>query len=462
MPTATELRQKGAEHRRPVRAITDKYPDNAQLGAWSAEDRQAYDRAWGEVCSLKDQIDGIEADDQRRRQVKDTLAEMERPVDVGASRIQPDRPGTGPGYTAQPDRAGPYTINLQRPGDRKPTQIMLARNTPAYERHTPEYRRAWAQYLMSGRASSTLHMNTEQGVHIGAALQTDLSTAGGYMVAPEEFVAELLMNVDDIRWIPQAARRFTTNAQTLGAVKRTAKMKSFAWGSELTSPSQDSTLAYGKRSLTPHYETGEILVSRDLLRSSMLPVEDYIRYEIGRDSGEVEENGFLTGTGNQQPLGAFTATNDGIDTSRDVNTGNTTTTIGADNLRAMKYTLKYQYREHPSVRWLWHRTAISQISRLKDGMGQYLWQDGITMGDPDRILGIGVAESEFAPSTFTTGQYVGMLGAWWYYWIADSLEMDLLILIEKYAETNQVAYVVRRKTDGMPQIAEAFVRSKLA
>ena len=90
-------------------------------------------------------------------------------------------------------------------------------------------------------------------------------------------------------------------------------------------------------------------------------------------------------------------------------------------------------------------------------MGRYLWMDGITMGDPDRILGIPVAESEFSPSTFTTGLYVGLLGAFYYYWICDSLELELQVLVEKYAETNQIAYVCRRKVDGMPQIAEAFV-----
>jgi HK97 family phage major capsid protein len=455
--TATELRQKRANLVRQCRAIVDKYPDNAQAGTWSAEDRQAYDKIWGEVEDLKKQITALEEDDRRRRQTLDASAELDRPLDTTAAL---PRPGTGPGYTQQPDRAAPYCFDVRRPG--MPVErLTLARNTPAFERHTPEYRQAWSSYLRSGRSSGMLHANP---LDVGASLQTDLSTAGGYMVAPEEFVAELLMNVDDIRWIRRLARRFTTNAQTLGAVKRTAKMKSFVWGSELTdaSTTKDTTLAYGKRTLTPHYMVGEILLSRDLARSAMLPITDYIRYEIGRDSGELEENGFLTGNGTQQPLGVFTATNDGIGTAQDVNTGNTTTAIGADNLRAMKYSLKYQYREHPSLRWLFHRTAISQISRLKDGEGRYLWQDGITMGDPDRILGIAVAESEFSPSTFTTGQYVGILGAWFYYWIADSLEMDLLVLVEKYAETNQIAYVARRKTDGMPQIAEAFVRSKLA
>lgn len=439
--TSTEMRARRAQLLGQGRLILDAAA--AEKREVTADENAAYEKIWAEACRLKDEADRLDQANQRRKQLDDAIA------DLGRSTGRPagyDPPGAT--YQAGDNSPKPYSFDVKRAGDRRPRTLTLQPGTAAWHRHQPAYRQAMAEYLGTGR--------------ISAALQTDIATQGGYMVMAEQFVTELLMNVDDMRWIRKLARTFTTTAQTLGVVKRTAKMASFSWGAELSTPTADTTLAYGKRALTPHYMTGEILVSRDLLRSSLLPVEEYIRYEIARDSGELEENAFQTGTGANQPLGLFTATNDGIGTAQDVNTGNTATTIGADNLRAMKYSLKVQYRQHPSLRWLWSRSAISQISRLKDGEGQYLWRDGISDGDPDRILGIEVVESEFTPNTFTTGKYVGLLGAFFFYWIADSLEMDLLTLIEKYAESNQVAYVARRKVDGMPQIAEAFVRSKLA
>jgi hypothetical protein len=39
------------------------------------------------------------------------------------------------------------------------------------------------------------------------------------------------------------------------------------------------------------------------------------------------------------------------------------------------------------------------------------------------LLGMPVNESESAPNTFTTGQYLGMLGDFSHYWIADTLDM---------------------------------------
>ena len=168
----------------------------------------------------------------------------------------------------------------------------------------------------------------------------------------------------------------------------------------------------------------------------------------------------MPGSGPSQPLGVFTASNDGISTGRDVNTGNTTSSIGADNLRNVKYNQKGNY--WPSLRWIFHRDAVKAISKLKDGNGQYLWQPGITTGDPDRLIGFPVIMSEYAPNTFTTGLYVGILGAFEHYWIADALSMEIQRLEELYAAANQVGFLIRSETDGLPVLEEAFTRVTLA
>jgi len=70
--------------------------------------------------------------------------------------------------------------------------------------------------------------------------------------------------------------------------------------------------------------------------------------------------------------------------------------------------------------------------------------------------------SEWAPSTFTTGQYVGLLGDFSWYWIADAMSMQIQRLNELYAETNQVGFIGMLETDGAPVLEETFVRVKLA
>jgi HK97 family phage major capsid protein len=79
-------------------------------------------------------------------------------------------------------------------------------------------------------------------------------------------------------------------------------------------------------------------------------------------------------------------------------------------------------------------------------------------GEPDRILGMPMVISEFAPNTFTTGKYVGLFGDFSNYWIVDALSMQIQRLSELYAETNQVGFIGRLETDGAPVLEEAFVR----
>lgn len=168
----------------------------------------------------------------------------------------------------------------------------------------------------------------------------------------------------------------------------------------------------------------------------------------------------MTGTGSGQPLGLFTASSDGISTSRDVSSGNTTTEIQFDGLKEAKYTLKGQYWSR--AQWMFHRDAVKQISKIKDSNGQYIWSESVRVGEPDRLLGLPVRMSEYVPNTFTTGQYVGLLGDIMNYWIVDALTMTFQVLQELYAETNQVGLIGRMESDGQPVLEEAFVRVTLA
>jgi HK97 family phage major capsid protein len=62
------------------------------------------------------------------------------------------------------------------------------------------------------------------------------------------------------------------------------------------------------------------------------------------------------------------------------------------------------------------------------------------------------------PNTQTAGLYVGMCGDFSFYWIADALDVTVQRLVELYAETNQVGFIGRKETDGMPVLPEAFSR----
>lgn len=292
------------------------------------------------------------------------------------------------------------------------------------------------------------------------ALQQDNPTQAGYLVAPEKFVNELIATIDNDLFFRKLAKVLPPlkNAKSLGYPTRTARMNSATWGTELSTPTADSTLAFGKREFKLNSATAEILVSKTLVRNAS-NVDDIVRSELAYDLGELIENSYMTGDGVGKPLGIFTASNDGIPTTRDVSSGNTATEVKFDGLMEAKYSIKQQYQKNLS--WIFNKDCVKKIAKLKDSNGQYVWQQSVVVGTPDRLLSFPVNMSEYAPNTFTTGQYVGMLGDYKNYWIVDGLVMEIQALFELYARTNQVDYIAMLETEGAPIISEAFARIKL-
>jgi len=385
------------------------------------EEENRYDALLAEAEELKARVDRA----QRQMELENSLQESatEAPLHT---RSEPGRGEPGQGREGDP-------------------AAEAERRYQAFQRYLPH----WISQDFRGMSPDEYR-----------ALQADLDVSGGYLRPPEQFVNQLIKNVDDMVFIRGLATTFTvTSSDSMGVPTLDADPADADWTSELATGSEDSTMAFGKRSLSPHPLAKRIKISRKLIRS-VPSSEGLVRMRLAYKFGITQERGFMTGTGDQQPLGVFVASSDGISTSRDVSTGNTTTAIKFDGLKEAKYTLKGQY--WPRARWTFHRDALKQLSKEKDGEGRYIWAESVRVGEPDRLLNMPVIMSEYAPNTFTTGLYVGILGDFMQYWIVDALTFELQMLMELYAETNQVGLIGRLESDGMPVLEEAFVRVTLA
>lgn len=348
-----------------------------------------------------------------------------------------------------------------RQGDRE--QENRGGNQGATPHGTPEYGKAFRSFVAGGMNSLTADEVR--------ALQAAVASQGGYTVIPEQMATGLLKAVDNQVVVRRLATKFqVTGAASLGVVTMDTDVSDADWTTELAVGGEDSSLALGKRKLTPTPFGKLIKVSNDLLRAAQsgkttLPIESFLRDRLAYKFGITEEKAFMTGTGVNQPLGLFTAHADGIPTGRDYSTGNTSTAITFDNLIGARYQVKDQYRGQ--AKWLFHRQAIEKIAKLRDesggaGTGQYLWEPSKKVGEPDTLLGNEVISSEYVPNTFTTGLYVGLFGDFQFYWIADDVEISVQRLVELYAATNQTGFIGRAFVDGQPVMDEAFTRIKLA
>lgn len=393
-----EMRRKRAELVKQARDILEKAEKEKR--DLTAEEEQAYNRIFAEVDELGKKI-------EREERLRDAEKDIEKTIPV-----------------SKMDFAGNVDIK----------------------------QKAFRKWIVGG--ISSLSPDEVRALNVGA------DASGGYLVAPEEFVAQLIKKVDDSVFIRKYATIMKlTSAKKLGVPVLESNPDDADWTSELQTGSADTGLSFGKRELTPHPLAKRILISNQLLRTAAIDPEALVRDRLAYKFAITLEKAYLTGNGSGKPLGLFVADANGIPNTRDVVCGSTTE-ITADGLIDVKYSLKEGYQKNAV--WILHRDAVKQIRKLKDAHGQYLWAPGLAGGAPDTLLDRPLLVSEYAPNTFTAGQYVVLYGDLSYYWIVDTLELTIQRLVELYAETNQTGFIARYEGDGAPVLAEAFVRGKLA
>jgi len=406
MRDLNELNEKRLKLIADMRGLIDAAPE----GVMSAEDEKKYN----DMDAEQEKLDGIINREYKLRQVEQKLDEpLTKKLAVNAS--------------SGSERAAEKQVELRT--------------------------KLFRSYLMYGQEA--LYRDEFRALAAGSL------TEGGAFIPPQQFIADLIKAVDDSVYMMQASTVYRLQgAQTLGQPVLDADPADADWTTELATGSLDSTMTTGLRELKPLPVAKRIKISRKLIANSAVPVETLVQNRLAYKFGITLEKGFLTGNGATAPLGIFTASTSGIPTGRDVSTGNTETEITFDGLIEALYSLKEQYQRNAS--WMFHRLAVKMIRKLKDGEGRYLWQPSVTAGQPNTILDRPYFQSEYAPSTFTTGLYVGVVGDFKQYHIAEVTgTLEVQRLTELYAETNQIGYIGRMEADGMPVLAEAFARVKL-
>jgi HK97 family phage major capsid protein len=430
-----EQRHKAVTRSREILEVAER--ENRAL---TSEEQTNFDAAMADQDRLRGDIER----ETRLAQVEGEMAA------AGGTRLDGDGDiesrGGAPagGRESRTIGSGRYAVNLD--------EISQSDAAVLERRNSAEYRAGFSRYLRTGEARALDASST--------------GANGSYLVTPVQMALGILQRLDDLNFMRQLGTTFSLpNATSLGRVSLDTDVDDFDWTAELLTGDQTNGPGFGMRELTPHPLAKMAKISNKLLRISTIDIMGLVTNRLAYKKSLTEEKAFLTGNGVQKPLGVFTASADGVPTSRDIATGNTSTAITFEGLINAKYSLKGPYLA--AARWLFSRPAISQIAKIRDdsgasaGTGQFLWQPSTQLGQPDRIHGIPVLMSENVPSTFTTGQYVGMIADFSYYHIADALDMQIQRLSELFALTNQTGMVLRSETDGMPVLAEAFARIKL-
>jgi HK97 family phage major capsid protein len=138
------------------------------------------------------------------------------------------------------------------------------------------------------------------------------------------------------------------------------------------------------------YKLGKLIqISRELLADEGFDVVGFLAESAGRNLGIASDAAYVNGTGTNQPTGFLTSATVAITAA--TGTGSTVglptsgAAVAGDVLISLFHSVIPQYR--PRASFLMHDQTIMQVRKVKDTIGQYLWQPGLQAGEPDRILG---------------------------------------------------------------------------
>ncbi|HEY1064991.1 MAG TPA: phage major capsid protein, partial [Pirellulales bacterium] len=250
--------------------------------------RELRDKAAGEKRSLnteeRAQLDSL------MKAAEDLLAQAKQLETLAAAEQSLDDPATE-GNGAPPAGGDPGAGGTRSHKKGQPTKTGpdgATPNTPEYRaaqrRNTPEYRSAFRRWCVDGTAAFSPEERRD--------LSANNDVQGGYMVAPEQFMTELIAAIEDECILRGLVRVINLKgAGSISAPTKTSRMSDAEWTSEVATGSKDTALAFGKRSLTPHPLAKRALVSETLLRLSALPADSIVMQAIAEVVGIALENG---------------------------------------------------------------------------------------------------------------------------------------------------------------------------
>lgn len=273
--------------------------------------------------------------------------------------------------------------------------------------------------------------------------------SGGYLV-PDEYDHRLVETLEQENIFRKLAT--TINTTGLHKINVAAVKPAAAWVEEGEALTFTET-SFNQVILDAYKLHVAVKVSEELLYDNAFNLETYLLNSFAKALGNAEEEAFLTGDGKNKPTGILNSTGGG-----EVGVTTAADSIKADEIIDLVYKLKRPYRKNAA--FITSDATLSQVRKLKDSNGNYLWQPALTAGEPDRILGYPVYTSAYMPK-IAKGAAVMAFGDFSYYNIGDRGTRSVAELKELYAANGLVGFVSKERVDGKLILPEAVQIMKM-
>lgn len=281
------------------------------------------------------------------------------------------------------------------------------------------------------------------------ALSVSDGTQGGFL-APIEYVNELIKTVTEVSPLRNIARVRQTTLKAMQMPSRTATFSAVFTASQGT---RTETTGYTTQmeEIPTHELYALVDINEQLLEDSVFNLEAEMNEEFSTQFAKAEGTSFISGDAVGQPEGLLT--NSSIGTT---NSGNGTA-LTADGLLTLVHSLKTEYGRNGT--FIFNRTTLGAIRKLKDSAGQYVFQAGmmLTGGVPNTILGYPYVEMPDMPDVGSSAKPVAFGDFSRGYMIVDRVALSILRDPFTQATSGNVRYVARRRIGGQVILPEAIV-----
>jgi HK97 family phage major capsid protein len=295
----------------------------------------------------------------------------------------------------------------------------------------------------------------------GVKMMTASDESTGGVLAPSDFVAEVIKGIIEFSPVRGIARVRPTSARSSKFPKRTGRAAA-TWTGEKGTRSNTQTPTFGLEEVPNHELYARVEISSQDLEDSVVDLEADIIEQMAEQFGVSEGTGFISGDANGKPEGIIS--NADVIAAAVMNGGASFT--NGDGLIKLRFELKEAY--WAKARMLLNRLTLRDIRLLKDGNDNYLWTPGIGQGAG---LAQGVpATIVDTPYTLATDMPVAASNAFTVacgdfskaYMISDRIQLSWLRDPYTAAGDGAVVFHARKRVGGQVVLPEAVKLLKMA
>lgn len=190
-----------------------------------------------------------------------------------------------------------------------------------------------------------------------------------------------------------------------------------------------------------------VKLDEEFVRDAAFDMEDYLTCRLAKNFALAEDNSFINGSGQSDPLGV-------LHEIHGASVGVIAEKLSYDDLYRLYFALGNEYR--PNASWLMNDETALALRQMKDDAGHFLWSpsDNLLLGKPVFISGE-------MPSV-AAGKMPVLFGDFGYYWIIERSPVTVRAIREQFARVGQIGYLTTEFLDGRLVRREAVQGLKIA